>query len=174
MNKPLLTAAFAGAMALAAIPAFACDPVPGALIGGGIGAAIGNAPGAAVGALLGSAITGSAPCYAYGDRPYAEPRAYYDRGGDRGGYYERPRAYSERGYDAPREYVDRRYEERPQYQYADNSYYAPPPVRYYQPAPVYYAPPPSYYYGPALAAVAIGALTYPRWGYGRSHYRRWR
>ncbi|MGZ5106299.1 MAG: hypothetical protein ACXWHB_17245, partial [Usitatibacter sp.] len=55
----------AAALALAALSpqAFACDPVAGALVGGGIGAAIGNAPGAAVGAVIGSAIGASTPCY---------------------------------------------------------------------------------------------------------------
>src|SRR2546425_12263681 len=68
-KKTLLIGALATAMAGAfSAPAFACDPVPGMLIGGGIGAAIGNAPGAAVGAILGSVIAGSAPCYA--ERPY--------------------------------------------------------------------------------------------------------
>src|SRR5260221_12470240 len=107
-TRPFRTAAFAGALALAAIPASACDPVPGALIGGGIGAAIGNAPGAAVGPLLGSAITGSAPCYAYASEP---PAPYYDPGYSHRGHYERPREYVVRRYEAPPDHVDARTEE---------------------------------------------------------------
>ena len=50
--------ATAAALSLAALSpqAFACDPVAGALVGGGIGAVIGNGPGAAVGAVIGSTI----------------------------------------------------------------------------------------------------------------------
>ncbi|MGE5617028.1 MAG: hypothetical protein ACM3X5_08945 [Bacillota bacterium] len=116
-----------------------CDPVPGALIGGGIGAAIGNAPGAAVGAILGSAITGSAPCYYdYGPRYAAPAPRYYDRG-----YYPAP---------AP----------------APSGYYQPAPT-YYAPAPVYYAPPPVYYrsypayYGPAIVLGFGGYRHYRRY-----------
>jgi hypothetical protein len=113
MKRSLLIATTVTLSALAA-PAAACDPVPGALIFGGIGAAIANAPGAAVGAVLGSIITGSAPCYGYrGDR-YYEPR-------QAGRYYERD--YVERDYYAPAP-----------------AYYAPAPRAYYAP-PVYYAAP---------------------------------
>jgi hypothetical protein len=169
MTRSLTSAAIAGALALISIPAMACDPIPGALIGGGIGAAIGNAPGAAVGAIIGSTIAGSAPCHAYGEPRYYG-RANYDRG-----YYEpAPAQYAAPRYDdrsyyapAPAQYVERRYD--------DRAYYAAPPARvYYQPAPVYYAPPPAYYYAPAVAALAVSALLYPRYHFGRPHLRRWR
>src|SRR5690349_17499368 len=68
----LLLVALGTAVTAVALPAAACDPVPGMIIGGGIGAAVGAAPGAAVGAILGGAISGSTPCY------YAPPaNAYY-------------------------------------------------------------------------------------------------
>ena len=161
MKRPLLIITMSTALAAAALstPASACDPVPGALIGGGIGAAIGHAPGAAIGAIIGSAITGGAPCYSYGHGPAP---AYVERGYDRG--------YVERGYD--RGYAeDRRYEPR----YAEPAYYAPPAPAYYAPpAPVYYAPPPVYY-APAVVYRSYPAVRYVSYGY-RSHRRhdRWR
>jgi len=52
-SRPLHFAIATLALAALSPQAFACDPVAGALVGGGIGAAIGNAPGAAVGAVIG-------------------------------------------------------------------------------------------------------------------------
>ena len=151
MKRPLLIATVSAALAAAtlSIQASACDPIPGALIGGGIGAAIGNAPGAAVGAIIGSAITAGAPCYSYG-RPYPE-REYVGRG------------YVDRGY-AEREYVDRRYVDRG---YADDRYYE---RSYYAPEPVYYAPPPVYY-APAVYYGSYRPYSYPRYvSYGYRSY----
>jgi hypothetical protein len=150
MNKsPLLIATIAAALATLSPQASACDPVPGAIIGGGIGAVIGNGPGAAVGAVIGSALAASAPC---DDR-------YYGR------YYPE-REYADRGYYA------RRYEERRYYAPAP-AYYAPAPV-YYAPAPVYYAPAPVYY-APAAVIVYRGYSSYgygPRHGSRARHYER--
>jgi hypothetical protein len=154
--KPLLLATVTVAATALSAPALACDPVPGMLIGGGIGAAIGNAPGAAVGAIIGSAITGGAPCYAYGDRGYVE-RRYDDRGYAEPRYYDRgyaeqryDRGY-DRGYERPYAYAERRYER-----------------DYYAAAPAYYAPPPPVYYAPAYRPYVVYAS--PRY-YGQRHHR---
>lgn len=137
MKKSLLIASAATLAALSA-PASACDPIPGALIFGGIGAAIGNAPGAAIGAILGSAITGSAPCPGY----YRDDRVYYERGYDRG-YDRRYEPAYERGPDVG-------YYDRPQYAQREVIVERRAPPVYYAPAyypPVYYAPPIVYSYG---------------------------
>ena len=121
-----------------------CDPVPGALIGGGIGAAIGNAPGAAVGAIIGSAITAGGPCY-YGPRYAEAPAPRYERGYYDRGYYPAPAP-------APSGYVE----------------------RYYEPAPAYYAPPPVYYRSyPAYAYAPAVVVSYGGYRYYR-HHRHWR
>ena len=158
MKKALLVATTAVTLAALSAPASACDPIPGALIFGGIGAAIGNAPGAAIGAIIGSAITGSAPCYY--DRRYEArgyDHVYADRGYDRG--------YADQGYD--RGY----YQPEPAYQreeYVERQY-APA----YRPAPVYYAPAPAYYAPP----VVIYRSSYPKYyapryaSYERPRYR---
>jgi len=172
-SRPLHFAAAAAALSVAALSpqAFACDPVAGALVGGGIGAVIGNGPGAAVGAVIGSSIAASTPCY---DQPpraaYYEPR-YADRAyrEDRRYYAPQP-SYSEPSYAEPA--------------YAAPSYYAPAPT-YYAPAPTYYAPAPTYYapapyyYSPSpivyAAAAAVPYFVYrgARYAsYGR-HFRRW-
>ena len=64
LKKPLTITAAALALAAMAFSMEAvaqCDPVPGALIGGGIGAAIGNGPGAAGGAIVRPGISASGP-----------------------------------------------------------------------------------------------------------------
>jgi hypothetical protein len=169
--------ATAAALSLAALSpqAFACDPVAGALVGGGIGAVIGNGPGAAVGAVIGSTIAASTPCYdqyppraAYYEPRYAERTYREDRR-----YYAPQPSYAQPSYAQP-SYAEPAYAEPA---YAPPSYYAPAPA-YYAPAPTYYAPSP-YYYSPspyvyaAAAAVPYFAYRGARYAsYGR-HYRRW-
>ena len=160
MTRSLHFAA-AATLSLAALSpqAFACDPVAGALVGGGIGAVIGNGPGAAVGAVIGSTIAATTPCY--------------DQYPPRAAYYE-PR-YAERTYREDRRY----YAPQPSYaepSYAEPTYAAP---SYYAPAPAYYAPAPYYYSPSPIAYAAAAALPYffyrgARYmSYGR-HFRRFR
>ncbi|HEX7402637.1 MAG TPA: hypothetical protein VF287_01375 [Usitatibacter sp.] len=159
-SRPFHFATAAAALSLAALSpqAFACDPVAGALVGGGIGAVIGNGPGAAVGAVIGSTIAAATPCY----DTYPPRAAYYE-----------PRYADDRRYYAPQpSYAQPQYAQ-PQYAepaYAAPSYYAPAPT-YYAPAPYYYSPSPIVY----AAAAAIPYFVYrgARYAsYGR-HYRRW-
>jgi hypothetical protein len=175
-STPFRTAATAAALALAALStqAFACDPIAGALVGGGIGAVVGNGPGAAVGAVIGSTIAATTPCYD-DRRYYAPPRA---------AYYEpryAQRTYDDRRYYAPAPaYADQGYAPDPGY--APAPAYAAPPPTYYQPAPTYYAPAPAYYQpapyyynpGPVVVAAALAApyFIYRGARFGRT-FRRW-
>jgi hypothetical protein len=165
-SKPFQFATAAAALALAALSpqAFACDPVAGALVGGGIGAAIGNGPGAAVGAVIGSTIAATTPCYSDPRAAYVEPR-YVQRGYAPQPAYAAPQyapAYADSGYAAPA----------PTYYAPAPTYYAPAPT-YYAPAPVYYQSAP-YYYSPYVYAAAAAPFFFYRGARFAPHFRRFR
>jgi hypothetical protein len=171
-SNPFHFATATAALALAALSpqAFACDPIAGALVGGGIGAAIGNGPGAAVGAVIGSTIAATTPCYSDPRAAYYEPR-YVQRG-----YAPQP-AYAAPAYAPPPAYADSGYATpAPSYYAPAPTYYAPAPT-YYAPAPVYYQPAP-YYYSPYVYAAAAAAPFFiyrgARFVSSGRHFRRFR